>query len=610
MWNSPKKNPETTYSLDKRVDDTQKPEPLGSKFMDQVQQLMGTMTVKDTQGNIITVPGGDDNSEDFVSFFTSAGGVKPVFTDSIENDRMSMYDNYDQMDLYVSQCQITLDTYTDETLGTGFVDIPFTVYSSDKRCERYINRILKLNHFQEHLSSYVRSLFKYGDCGFLFHTPVGAKQYDPNDLRFEFIRAKDIKIYAENDIEYRYDVGSVNKPLSETLSVIYDVTTNLSKKDFTNQQISDLLTKQKQKNTACAWDLCHWSIYNADYSPYGRSLIDNMRTLADQKATMEVLMALGRASKIERLVLEVAVPSSSPTVAMSQVQRTANSFKNMIMGADGAGGRNRNNNMGLTDVLTIPKDVVHITKLNSSFDVAGTQDVEYFRDELITLSRIQKSSFLADQSINRGSTLESQDLRFARALVPYARAYEQGLYNLVVHIALLGGFDLRKTSIEVTTNRPAYVTKEYLQTYEQLCNSAANLLMKSGVTPENPEYNAKYIKMLRKLGMPEDYLRLMRTTQKLNPQSMNITPTNNKNNAGMGIDNTPQNYSQSAETTMDELGEEVVTANPVYEKLVESASFLTTNFDCLKEGIKTKDKEVINECRVKKVRKSKSRATA
>lgn len=605
MWNRPKSS-----DIDNRLspvvqkDKMEKPEQLGAAFVNQTEKLLGVSTVKSQDGTIITVPGSADSSEDFANFFMSAGGILPVFTDTIENTRMSLYDTYDQLDLYVSQCAITLDTYTDESLGTGFVDIPFTVWSNDPKCENYINMILKKNHFMEHLSSYVRSLFKYGDCGFLFHTPLNSDCYDPEELKFEFIRARDMKIFAEGEIEYKYEVGSINRPLSKTLSILYDID---NKKYRTLEEIRSVLTNKREKTEACAWDLCHWSIYNADYSPYGKSLLDNMRVLADQKTTMEVLMALGRASRIERLILEVVAPSSSPTVAMNQVQRTANTFKNMIMGADGAGGRNRNNNMGLTDVLTIPKGIVEVKKLNSSFDVASTQDVEYFRDELITLSRIQKSSFLADQSVNRGSTLESQDLRFARALVPYARAYEQGIYNLCVHIALLGGFDLTKTSIEVTTNRPAYVTKEYLQTYEQLSNSAANLLMKAGVTPENPEYNAKYTKMLRKLGMPEDYLRLMHTKQKVNPQSVNITPTNNDPSIGMGLTPVDQNSEENAETYYDDYGESVTRRHPEYRKLMKESFELICNKSLRESAVnKFNTKETLNECKVKKVRRRKA----
>lgn len=580
------------------------------QFLSQVKDLMGVTTVQDQNGTIMTIPVNEDSkTEDFAEFFIGSTPT-PTFNSTIENDRMTMYDMYDQMEIYVPECSITLNTYRDEILGTGFVDKPFTVWSSDKSCQEYINKIFKANKIEERFASYVKALLKYGDTGFLFHMPLGATRYDKDDLQIEFIRPKDFRVYAEGSIEYAYDVGCVYKPISKLVEDMYNPQVN--DKQLIQKDLKKALTKTPEPQSCTAWDFCHWSIYDADYAPYGRSVLDSMRTLSDQKATMEVLMALGRASKVERIVLEITAPSNNPTVAMSQVMKTANTWKNMIMGADGAGGKNRNNTMGMTDVLTIPKDVVKVNKLNSSFDVAGTQDVEYFRDQLITLSRIQKSNFMADQSINRGSTLEAQDLRFARAMTPYAKGVDDGINQLAIHVALLGGFDLTKIAIKVTTNRPAYVTKEYLLTYEQLANSAASLLSKAGVVPQNPEYNSKYIKMLRELGMPESYLALMRTEYKPTTDQLTISPTPNEDTFGTSsVDNrdrrkrnnstgdTSSTYSSTTSSATDDFFEMKA------DKMLGTRSFIIREFnqwksekyDTILKEINDRDrkKDILNE---------------
>lgn len=593
MWNTKNPNKAVPAVKQSQSTDTTSKE-FNSQFLDQVKDLMGVATVADRNGTIITIPTTESgNTENFAEFFLGTNSV-PTFNNSIESDRMQMYDTYDQMELYVPECAITLATYRDEILGTGFVDKPFTVWSSDKKCQKYIEKIFRLNKIEERFASYVKALLKYGDIGFLFHAPLGATIYNPEDLQIEFVRPKDFKVYAEGSIEYQYDVGCVYKPLSKLVEDMYNPTMNAEAS--LRKDLQRAITKTPQPVTCTAWDFCHWSIYDADYAPYGRSVLDSMRTLSDQKATMEVLMALGRASKVERIVLEITAPSNNPTVAMSQVQKTANTFKNMIMGADGAGGKNRNNTMGMTDVLTIPKDVVKVNKLNSTFDVAGTQDVEYFRDQLITLSRIQKSSFMSDQSINRGSTLEAQDLRFARAMTPFAKGVDDGINALAIHVALLGGFDLTKVAIKVTTNRPAYVTKEYLQTYEQLANSAANLLSKAGVTPQNPEYNSKYIEMLRELGMPESYIALMKTDYKPKEGEVNLTPTHIDSESGLSASNTETDTRKKSDF------DESFYGGTASQKL-ESKSFIVDQFKEWKSNsyepaykeISSKSKKVLNE---------------
>lgn len=564
---------------------------LNPEFLDAVSQLMNVSTFKDQQGNIITMPNiSEDAPETFVESFVSKNN--PVFRDSVESDRMSMYSNYDQMVQYVSQCTIALGTYTDEVLGTGFVDEPYTIWSSDKKCQEYITRILRKNKFQENYASYVRSLLKYGDIGFMFHTSLGASTYDKEELKLEFIQPKDFKIFAEGHTEYKYEVGTTYKPLSQLVSEMTE--DNPRDKIATAKEIQKATTNTSEKTECVAWDFCHWSVVDTDYMPYGRSLLDSMRTLADQKATMEVLMALGRASKIERILLEVTAPSQNPVVAMSQVQKTANTWKNMIMGADGGAGKNKNNNMGLTEVLTVPKGVVDVKKLNSNFDIAGTQDVEYFRDELITLSRVQKSSFLADQSINRGSTLEAQDLRFARALAPFVKATDSGLNKLCVQIALLGGFDLTKIAIKASSNRPAYVTKEYLQVYEQIANSAANLLSKSGMVPQNPEYNKNYTKLLRELGMPETYVRLMTTDYKPKEGEVNLTPTSD----------TDAHTSDTSENLTESVKEALGSQSFLFD---DYKTWLTEKYKPALRETLNKDKVILNETKVRRVSKKKPR---
>lgn len=597
MWNINRRP--TLPTKNNAPAETDVKQEFSSQFLDQVKDLMGVTTVADRNGTIITIPTAEESrTQDFAEFFIGTTPT-PTFNNSIESDRMQMYDMYDQMELYVPECSITLNTYRDEILGTGFVDRPYTIWSSDKKCQQYIEKIFKLNKIEEKFASYVKALLKYGDIGFLFHAPLGATDYNPDDLRIEFIRPKDFRIYAEGNIEYQYDVGCVYKPLSKLVEDMYNPSNN--SEVVLRQDLQRALTKTPEPQPCTAWDFCHWSIYDADYAPYGRSVLDSMRTLADQKATMEVLMALGRASKVERIVLEITAPSNNPTVAMSQVQKTANTWKNMIMGADGAGGKNRNNTMGMTDILTIPKDVVKVNKLNSTFDVAGTQDVEYFRDQLITLSRIQKSSFMADQSINRGSTLEAQDLRFARAMTPFAKGVDTGINDLAIQVALLGGFDLTKTAIKVTTNRPAYVTKEYLQTYEQLANSAANLLSKAGVVPTSKEYNGKYIKLLRELGMPESYIALMKTDYVPDKDEVNLTPTRTNSKTGLSADNTETDSSYKDEY------DESFYGGLAYQKL-DSKSFIVEQFNTWKQTqylpalkeVTQKEKKVINESRKNK----------
>jgi hypothetical protein len=194
-----------------------------------------------------------------------------------------------------------------------------------------------------------------------------------------------------------------------------------------------------------------------------------------------------------------------------------NQLKNQIFTDQSSGKRSYGSIPALTDVLFLPSDKdFSIDKMSSSIDIATTEDVEYFRDKAITATGLPKGYFLADGTTDRGNALASQDLKFARKLLPAQYAFVQGIIKLCTILsAYVSDKDPTTHKITVSIKKPENLSQEKLEQYQKINDTAVSMIdgwSKTKVTtkdaegqdippkiPEDMHYN-----LLIKLGMPPE----------------------------------------------------------------------------------------------------------
>jgi hypothetical protein len=415
-----------------------------------------------------------------------------------EHERNRRVQTYKIMDEAMAEACISLDTYSDECLAVGFIDEPIKITFNDKGVGNQVMEVLQTNDVLKRSRSFVRNLIKYGDLGVKIIIPnvdkdvpdIGLDYIDP--LLWECIVAKERKICIGYKIDEKF-----------------------------NRWIRAPQTGVARRKALQPWEFVQMSVYDQDMKPYGRSLLEGMRIDFDHLVTLEALLALSRASRVERLVIKIPTGSTNPVQAAQKIQSLKAQFKNIIFKDTSLGTKTYGKTPGLTDILFMPSDKgFEADKLSSTVDLSSVEDVAYFRDKAISVTGLPKGYFLADQVTDRGSALQQQDIKFARKLVTYQNAFVEGLTKLCMTVAVyVAKADLSSFEVTVALQRPTQIAVTMIENYKLIADTATVLIqglketLPPQITPQGQELPAPlppnlYSNILQTLGMPKTVAQL------------------------------------------------------------------------------------------------------
>lgn len=410
---------------------------------------------------------------------------------------LSAYKTFDMMDENVPEVGLILDTYTAEVLAQGFTDNPLKVEISDSKAQRLVEKILYKNKIYQKLPNITRSLAKYGNYGMVLHYPylnrwlaenpnADLKQIDVlEDLNIRFVNPKNFKI---NTDEY---LNVINYETSDENT--YTVTPKVGNKANEIWQ---------------PWQFVHFAIYDETTEPYGKSMLWSMRSAFDQLSTLEALLGISRASKIQRLVFYVPLPNGTAvTDAYGYMNEFRSNYLNSIF-TDAPGIKAGRKIPGATSILTLPVSAdgkkVEVDHIEANIDLSSTEDVDYFKDKIYNNSKLPKGYLVGEDVITTAQTLEAQDLKLKRTLIPLKKALLDGMMYLIANILVHCGYDVNKLDIKVSLNEPVQISADIISKYSDIAD-----LLKSfkEVNPQMTPTNQ--FQLLIKLGMPVDIANLI-----------------------------------------------------------------------------------------------------
>jgi len=424
----------------------------------------------------------------------------------VENERNRRCQTYKIMDDAMAEACISLDTYADECLAVGFVEDPIEIKFNDKAVGKQVLAVLDKNEIIKRSRSYVRNQIKYGDLGIKLELPRPDNDTDVIDIGLEYIDPLQWEAVIPKDgghlaVGYRLD-------------------------DKFNRWVKNPTSSGRRQKILQPWEFVQMTVYDQDFRPYGRSLLEGMRIDFDHLVTLEALLALSRASRVERLVIKIPTGSTNPVQAAQKIQSLKAQFKNIIFKDTSLGTKTYGKTPGLTDVLFMPSDQGFDTaKLSSNVDLSSVEDVEYFRDKAIQTSGLTKGYFLADESMtDRGSALQAQDIKFARKLLHYQNAWSEGLVRLCLVVATyVAKADPANLEITVGLKKPPQMALTMIDAYAKISETAAMLInnFRTSSASTNPETGEPvmpaikgnlYTNLLITLGMPRNVANLFNAT--------------------------------------------------------------------------------------------------
>lgn len=452
-----------------------------------------------TNGEYVSIPlsykynnlNNDDFSiyDDFMSTYT--------YYDGNYNTMLSAYQTFDLMAENLSEIDLILDTYVAEVLGQGFVENPLNIRISNQKAQTLIEKVFYKNKIYQRLPNITKSLAKYGNYGFTLSYPylenwmAGDEEVDISrldileDLVISFINPKNFEVNCD---EY---LNPINYKTTE-------------KRAYVNTRKSS----REQYKIWQNWQFVHMLLPDEITEPYGKSMLWSMRSAFDQLTTLEALLGISRASKIQRLVFYVPMPNGINLVdSYGYLQEFRGQYLNSVftdMNSNKAGRKVP----GAMSILTLPMShdgkKVEVDHIESNIDLSSVEDVQYFLDKILRNSNLPKGYLVGEDVITTAQTLDAQDLKLRRALIPLKKGLVNGIMNLVEKVLTHAGYDVSKLDVEVSLTEPIQIPADVIAKYNDICE-----LLKSLGDLNNEMTDVNKFQFLVKMGMPVDIASLI-----------------------------------------------------------------------------------------------------
>ena len=410
---------------------------------------------------------------------------------------LGAYKTFDLMDENLSEIGLILDTYAAEVLSQGFVENPIKISVSNQKAQEVLHKVFSRNHILSRIFSITRNLAKYGNFGMVLSYPA-LEQHLLNSETLDID-----KIVVEEDL----NISFINPKYYKINTDVYG--------NVINYQTTKVETYQG-KNTVSPFDNRIWqpwqfTAFKIDDSltdPYGKSMLWNMRSAFDQLTTLEALLGISRASNLQRLVFYVPIPNG---MGIMDSAEALNTFKSNYLNSaftDQGSVRNGRKIPGANSILVLPEThdgkKVTVDHLEAKVDLSSTEDVEYFLNKLLNTGKVSKGYLNGDETITTSQTLEAQDLKLRRALLPLQMALLNGLMSLSENVLTHAGYDVSKLEINIKLNKPIQISADTLEKYGAISDLVKNLADLNEAMPTVNKFQ-----LLIKLGLDPDIAKLV-----------------------------------------------------------------------------------------------------
>ena len=443
------------------------------------------------------------NDDNFMDFWDQAGFVNQTSRNvSTEQERKARYAQYEFMIANSSEISLALKTYIEEALSPIKEEEDFfriTVEDAktgtkDKADTSFVNDVLKRSSAFGNIRSLIGNLCMYGDS---------------------FYRIEELKGEAEdskNSSDYKLSGYYLLDPIDAER-------TNIPGRDIPFKFKHKLPGRQQGKDLP-SWEMIHYRIATSrkDIKPYGEILLESVRSTFKRLLIVEALLALTRASRVERLIVKIPTNTDNPDVMLTKLIRWKSLAKNIVLGSSSKLTAEKKN-IAFTDMLFIPKgrdaqSSFEIDTLKPAVDLGDIADVEYFQDKVTNGLTLPRGYLKSDDAYMGYRKLALQDLRLSRTINGVFRSIAEGHTLLAKIILFRAGRWTEDKVVSTSYIPPAPIAseqlgalREALEVITQMIDMVAEKDPDTGETIPNPAMVREL--MLKVARMPESAVNLV-----------------------------------------------------------------------------------------------------
>ncbi len=322
-------------------------------------------------------------------------------------DRLSLYDDYDEMD-QMTLLASALDLYAEDATQVDHdKGIALWIESENEEIKKELGKMLDRVQIEEDITAIARGIAKYGD-------DFEATMYNEKHGVFgvTFLEPKIVwKHEDRNRVLEGWSVGAAKKVDEKPQFQAWDIVHGLRKGRRRNEM-------------------------------YGDSILLPARLVYKILKLMEEQMTMYRLSMHpDRLIFYVDVGAASPDEARTILDNWRKAMlKKQFFNPKTGQYQQEYNPWALDNNIywaTRPNSESRIEKFQGSANVGEIFDVEYFRDLIFSAIRVPKAFLGFEGDINAKATLSQQDIRFSRGVKGLQRAVRMMVHRLgQVHLSL------------------------------------------------------------------------------------------------------------------------------------------------------------------------------
>ena len=380
-----------------------------------------------------------------------AGGVESGL--AYQQVRIDLFRDYDSMDMDPI-ISAALNTYSDECTARNEFGNVLKIHHEDDNIKQILeNLFYDIINIEHNLWMWTRNLVKYGDFYLQLEMAEGLGIVNILPLStYEMSRIEGFDPTNPQRVKFVY--APYQNP--------YNAVGQTAKKEYENYEIA------------------HFRLNgDANFLPYGKSMIEGGRRVWKQLSLMEDAMLIHRVMRApEKRIFKIDVGNIPPNEVDNYMQKIINSSKKVPFIDERTGEYNLKYNMqNLIEDYYMP---VRGSDSGTSIDTLKgleynmIEDINYLKGKMMAALQIPKAFLGYEEETNGKATLAAMDVRFAKTIERIQRVLISELTKIaIVHLYAQGITDEKLTSFTLELTIPS---KIYEQEKVELYNSKVQLI--------------------------------------------------------------------------------------------------------------------------------------
>ena len=367
--------------------------------------------------------------------------------------RLGLFRDYESMDTD-SIVASALDIYSDESTMKNEYGNVLSIETDNNQIHDILHNLFyDVINIEFNLWPWIRNMNKYGD--FFLQLEVADKY---GIINVTPMSAYDIARLEGHDPENPQNVQFVLTPNTDT-----NKHTHSTKQDLTFEN----------------YEVAHFRLLSdANYVPYGRSMLEAGRKVWKQLTLMEDAMLIHRIMRApEKRIFKLDIGNIPPAEVDNYMQQVVNKMKKAPVIDEKTGDYNlRYNIQNLTEDFFLPVrggDSGTAIESLSGLTYEAVEDIEYLKNKMLASLRVPKAFLGYEEGLGSKATLAAEDVRFARTIERIQRIVVSELTKIaVVHLYAQGYRDQELVNFDLALTNPSTI---YEQEKIELWNNKTSL---------------------------------------------------------------------------------------------------------------------------------------